>query len=531
MPLLLRASRLSKQFGNLMALRDVNLEISPSEVVGLAGRSGAGKSILIKVLSGMQSPDTGSLYFNGQHWQWPFAAQDLGIGIVYQEPALADAFDVTSNIFLGHEEGSRFWRWGMRIPDQSRMERKARELLDYLEVNVPSLQERVGNLSSEKRQLIAIAQVMTRPYQLIIVDDPSQLLSYPYQQKLLRLIQKWQEEETAVLFSSNNLDHLFAVADRIVVLRQGGVVGDFRTDETNREEVVSALVGTSERQERTPVIWALDSYYRARNQAETLRHNQMLLKRDLAVQDTINKHLLDQLGDQVEALDSANLALQDAQRRLLTEREEERKYLARELHDQMIQDLLSVNYQLEDVQSKLNGEEELVEDVADIRDNIRFLVEELRRICGNLRPPTIDSLGLGAALKSFTYAWSERTGITCDLKIDAKFGRLPEEIELSIFRIVQESLSNVWKHANATAVSVTLRHTSPRMLLISIADDGCGLQHDFDLASLSRDGHYGLLGISERVALMGGRLNYRNRKRGGLLIQVEIPHPRVVQEE
>lgn len=531
MPLLLRASQLSKQFGNLLVLQDVNLEISPAEVVGLAGRSGAGKSILIKVLSGMQVPDSGSLYFNGQHLQWPFAGQDLGVGIVYQEPALADSFDVTSNIFLGHEESSRFLRWGMQIPDQSKMEAKARELMNLLEVNVPSLEERVGNLSSEKKQLIAIAQVMTRPYHLIIVDDPSQLLSYPYQQKVLGLIQKWQKEGTAVLFSSNNLDHLFAVADRIVVLRQGRVVGNYRTDETNREEVVAALVGTSERQERTPVIWALDSYYRARNQAETLRHNQMLLKRDLAVQDTINKHLLDQLSDQVEALDSANLALQDAQRRLLTEREEERKHLARELHDQMIQDLLSVNYQLEDVQSKLNGNEVLADDVDDVRSTIRFLVEELRRICGDLRPPTIDSLGLGAALKSFTYAWSERTGMACELKIDAQFGRLPEEIELSIFRIVQESLSNVWKHASATAVSVTLRHTSPRMLLISIADDGVGLQKDFDLASLSRDGHYGLLGISERVALMGGRLNYRNRKRGGLLIQVEIPHPRVVQEE
>ena len=335
----------------------------------------------------------------------------------------------------------------------------------------------------------------------------------------------WQARGTAVLYSSNDLDHLFAVADRIVVLRQGRVVGNFRTDERNREDVVAAVIGTSERQERTPIIWALDSYYRARKQAETLRHNQMLLQRDLAVQDNINKQLLDQLSDQVQALDSANLALQDAQRRLLTDREDERKYLARELHDQMIQDLLSVNYQLEEVESKSNGNIELATDVARVRDDIRFLVEELRRICGDLRPPTIDSLGLDAALKSFTYAWSERTEIEVALSIDAKFGRLPEEIELSIFRIVQESLNNVWKHANATAVSVSLTHTSPRMLLLSIADNGTGLQKDFDLSSLSRDGHYGFLGISERVALMGGRLNYRNRKKGGLLIQVEVPHP------
>lgn len=531
MPLLLRASQLSKQFGSLVALQHVDLEIYPGEVVGLAGRSGAGKSMLIKVISGLQVPDSGGLYFDGNQLQWPFSAHELGIGIVYQEPALAESFDVTSNIFLGHELGRKLWRWTLNIPDQQRMEIEAQRLLDSLDVRVPSLSVPVGNLSSEQRQLIAIAQVMSRLFQFIIVDDPSQLLSYPYQQKVLGLIREWQEQGTAVLFSSNNLDHLFAVADRIVVLRQGQIAGNFRTDETNREEVVAAVIGTSERQERTPVIWALDSYYRARSQAETLQHNQMLLQRDLAVQDTINKHLLDQLSDQVAALDSANLALQDAQRRLLTEREEERKHLARELHDQMIQDLLSVNYQLEEVGSKTSDNVELVEDVADVRNDIRFLVEELRRICGDLRPPTIDSLGLDAALKSFSYAWSERTGIEVALEIDAKFGRLPEEIELSIFRIIQESLNNVWKHANATAVSVSLKHTSPRMLLITIADNGTGLNKDFDLGALSREGHYGLLGISERVALMGGRLNYRNRKKGGLLIQVEVPHPRVVQDD
>ena len=531
LPLFLRASQLSIQFGSLVALKDVDLSIQPGEVVGLAGRSGAGKSILIKVLSGLMTPDSGTLHFAGERLQWPFVAQELGIGIVYQEPALADRFDVTSNIFLGHEIKRKIGRWSINLPDQGKMEREAQRLLDSLDVRVPSLDQPVGTLSSEQRQLIAIAQVMSRPYQFIIVDDPSQLLSYPYQQKVLDLIRSWQRQGTAVLFSSNNLDHLFAVADRVVVLRQGQVVGNFRTDETNREDIVSTLIGTSDRQERTPVIWALDSYYRARNQAETLRHNQTLLQRDLAVQDTINKHLLDQLSEQVEALDSANLALQDAQRRLLTEREEERKHLARELHDQLIQDLLSVNYQLEDVESYANGDGQLADDVADIRGTIRFLVEELRRICGDLRPPTIDSLGLDAALKSFTYAWSERTGIEVDLKIDAQFGRLPEEIELSIFRIVQESLNNVWKHANATAVSVTLKHTSPRMLLVSIADDGHGMKKDLDLATLSREGHYGLLGISERVALMGGRLNFRNRKKGGLLIQVEIPHPRVVKEK
>jgi signal transduction histidine kinase len=363
------------------------------------------------------------------------------------------------------------------------------------------------------------------------VDDPSQLLSHPYQEKLLGQIRKWQQEGTAVLFSSQNLDHLFAVSDRLLVLRQGKLVGNFRTDETTRERVVAALVGTADRQQRTPVIWALDSYFQARRQAETLRHNQMLLQRDLAAQDNINRHLVQQLADQVKALDSANLALQDAQRRLLTEREEERKHLARELHDQLIQDLLSLNYQLEEIESKAeDNTPALADEITEVRGEVRSMVEELRRICGNLRPPTIDSLGLGSALQSYLHALQERTGLRTTLLLDTNLGRLPEEIELSIFRIIQEGLSNTWKHSGATCVEVTLKHTSPRMLLVSLADDGTGLELDFDLSQLSQSGHFGMLGISERVALMGGRLNFENKHQGGLLIQVEIPHPRVLHQ-
>ncbi len=253
----------------------------------------------------------------------------------------------------------------------------------------------------------------------------------------------------------------------------------------------------------------------------------MLLERDLAAQGNLNRQLVNQLAVQVKALDSANLALQDAQRRLLTEREQERKHLARELHDQLIQDLLSLNYRLEEIEEKVNGASEPLDDFQEVRKSIRTMVEDLRQICGNLRPPTIDSLGLGAALQSHSREWSERTGIKVILRMNANFGRLPETIELSIFRIVQEGLNNVWKHANASQVIISLQHTSPRLLLISLADNGVGLDEDFDLASLSREGHYGMLGISERVALLGGRLNFRNERSGGLLLQVEIPHPRV----
>lgn len=524
---LLEMNHVFRRVGNQVALQDVSLAVYAGEVIGLADRAGVSKSFLVAMLSGLQAPDSGMVVFSGRVLQWPFQNRAIGIEIIYQEPILADDLDVTSNIFLGHELSRSLLLPWLQIPDQRKMDERADQLLATLDVRLPSLHQKVAALSGEQRQLIAIAQVLGQPAQLIVVDNPGRMLSHPYQEKLLQLIRNWQKQGIAVLFSSTNLDHLFAVSDRIIVLRDGLLAANLPTDKTNREDVVAATVGTADREQRTPVIWALDSYFRAREQAETLRHNQTLLERDLAAQGNLNQQLVARLADQVKALDSANLALQDAQRRLLTEREQERKHLARELHDQMLQDLLSLSYQLEEIEEKATALPDLAEDVGDIRQHIGDMVEDVRRICGNLRPPTIDSLGLGSALQSYAHDWQERTGIEVALSLDSHFGRLPEALELSIFRIIQESLSNVRKHAQASQVIISLRHTSPRLLLISIADNGQGLSKSFDLAALGQAGHYGLLGVSERVALMGGRLNYQNQRDGGLLLQVEIPHPRV----
>ena len=522
---LLRCIHLSKTFGALPVLRHVSFEVAPGEVVGLAGRSGAGKSVLAALLAGIERPNEGDVYLDGQRMRWPLDARAAGIAVIHQQPVLVEQLDITGNIFLGNELGwPAFGRW-LRFPNRRGMDQRAAVILDNLGVAVPSLRERVVNLSSEQRQMVAIARVLVRPARLLVVDEPTVSLGYVFQQRLLDLISRRQRLGTAVIFSSNNLDHLFAVADRIIVLRDGRCVANYLTDDTGREEVVAALVGTADRQQITPIIWALDSYYRAREQAEKLSHQQTLLEQNLAAQDSLNRQLIDQLAVQVSALDSANLTLQDAQRRLLTEGEQERKALARELHDQVIQDLLSINYQLEEVEIDVHSTPH-AEQLTDARASIRALVDDVRQICGTLRPPTIDSLGLAAALYSYTSDWSARTGIGIQLAIDTQLGRLPETIELSIFRIVQEGLSNVRKHAQATSVQVNLTAISPRALMVSIADNGRGLGRKFDLATLTIDGHYGLLGISERVALLEGRLLVQDQPRGGALLQVEIPHPR-----
>jgi signal transduction histidine kinase len=526
---LLRAINLSKNFGSLLAVQGVSFEISPGEVVGLAGRSGSGKSVLVMLLSGLYTPSEGDLYLDNQRLDWPFHARQLGIGVIHQRPELADDLDITANLFLGRELGWPMNGGWLRIPRRRVMDRQASEIFAHLNIHFESLHEQATNLSGEERQLIAIARTLVQPSKLVIVDEPTLLLSYPYQQMMLSLIQEWQRKKIAVIFSSNNLEHIFAVTDRIIILREGCKVADMPTDQTERGEVVSALVGVKE--QRASSIWGFDSYELAREKVEKQRYYQMLLEKDLAAQDTFDQQILDQLAQQVQALDQANQSLREAQRRLMSEREDERKHLARELHDQVIQDLLSLNYQLEEIETDQAGRADLQKELTDVRDGMRELVEELRQICGNLRPPTIDSLGLDAALKSFGREWSQRSGIQLTLELDEYLGRLPKDLELSIFRIIQESLNNVSKHTLADAVKVNLKHISPRRLMISICDNGMGLPDNLDLNYLSAQGHFGLIGISERVALLGGRLHLQNLADGGLLLQVEIPHPRSIIED
>jgi signal transduction histidine kinase len=524
---LLKAENLSKSFGTLPVVLNVSLEVYTGEVVGVIGQSGSGKSTLAMLLAGFHTADEGELYFKGNQLRWPFHVRSLGIEVIHQSPSLAEDLDITSNIFLGNEIGwPPLGKW-LKVPNRHRMDQEAAQILETLGMQFSSLRLVVANLTSEQRQMIAIARVMTYRPDLIIIDDPTRLLGYSNQQNLLSLIQMWQNQGISVLFSSNNLDHLLAVTDRIIVLRKGRQVAEYRTDDVDRDEILAKMIGTSDQQQLTPIIWALDSYYRAREQAESIQQSKALVEKDLVAQETFRRKLIDQLAEQVTVLDSANLALQDAQRRLLTELEQERKHLAREIHDQIIQDLLSTNYQLEEVEADDDSPPSLRENLTVIRTNIRGLIEELRVICGNLRPPTIDSLGVGAAIQSFAQEWARRTNIALKLETDENLGRFPETIALSIFRIVQEGLNNVYKHAEASDVKVSLKHTSPRSLMIAISDNGRGIPEDFDLSALSSKGHYGLLGVSERVALLGGRLRLQNQSTGGLLIQVEIPHPRV----
>jgi signal transduction histidine kinase len=287
---------------------------------------------------------------------------------------------------------------------------------------------------------------------------------------------------------------------------------------------VELIVGSARDEQVSPLIWALESYHAAQKQAEELRQTQMSLQESLEARTSLNRQLFERLRNQVAALDQLNTALQATQRRLITEREDERKALARELHDQIIQDMLSVNYRLEEIEN-VEESQDLRKELELIRYGIRNMVGELRQLCGDLRPPSIEHHGLSAAIDSLAHEWAERNNIQLQLDIDPALGRLPETIELSVFRIVQEGLNNIRKHASAKHVRLSLQRTSAANLLVRLEDDGQGLAGPVDLAALSVQKHFGLVGISERVALLGGNMNIESSNDNGTILQVEIPSP------
>jgi signal transduction histidine kinase len=520
---LLRAINLSKRFGDVVALNGVTLEIEPGEVIGVVGRRGSGKSTLLHLFSGVHAPSSGHLYFDDRRVSLagPHHAQRLGIRLVHQKPVLAEQLDVIHNVFLGQE-----LRWPPRLgfPDWGRMGRSAVAVLEEYDLPASLLHEKPRNLSDEQRQVVALVRALARPARLFLLDDPWAVLSFQRQHRLVEQIKSLAAQGAAIVVSSDNLNHLFSVTHRILVLYEGRPVADRRTADCTPREIVELIVGTTRLEQVTPIIWALESYHTAQQQTEELRQTQATLRENLEAQGSLNRQLIERLRDQVTALDQLNTALQAAHRRLLSEREQERKYLARELHDQVIQDLLSFNYRLEDVAGDGQAGAQR-EELTAIRAGIRQVVSDLRQLCSDLRPPTIDSHGLSAAIRSDAQEWADRNNVKLKLEIDPNLGRLPEAIELSVFRIVQEGLRNIRKHAAAREVRLCLQRTPTASLLVRLSDDGRGLAEPPDLAALSAQKHFGLVGISERVALLGGTLMIESPSGGGVTLQIEIPSP------
>jgi len=218
---LLSLHGISKSFGAVQALRDVNLDILSGQVTALVGDNGAGKSTLIKATAGIWQPNEGEILWNGTpvHIRTPREADELGIATMYQDLALCDNLDIVQNMFLGHELLKH------RLLDENQMEITARQTLPDLSVTtVQSIRQPVGSLSGGQRQAVAVARAVMREAKLVVMDEPTAALGVSQTAQVLDLIKRLASRGIAVLVISHNLTDVFAVADRLAVLNLGHLV-------------------------------------------------------------------------------------------------------------------------------------------------------------------------------------------------------------------------------------------------------------------------------------------------------------------
>jgi len=236
---------ISKRFGAVQALQEVDFEVYEGEVVGLVGDNGAGKSTLIKAIAGVYRPDSGQYFFEGRevNVNSPREATALGIETVYQDLALCDNLDVVSNLFLGREMVGPGVPGGLQPLDEVTMEREVKRVIRELAVRIPSVRSQISGLSGGQRQGVAVARSVMWNSKVVLLDEPTAALGVAQTRQVRELILRLRERGLGVVVISHNLADIFDVTDRIIVLRLGRRVATFDAHGVNQEQVVGAITG------------------------------------------------------------------------------------------------------------------------------------------------------------------------------------------------------------------------------------------------------------------------------------------------
>ncbi len=244
MAALLQAKSVTKYFGAITALSDVNFEVHAGEVLGVVGDNGAGKSTLMKILSGLYTPSDGVLVYDGMPvtFRSPRDALNMGIEMVYQDFALAGNMPIYENIFLGREPGRKVA--GLTIVNHDEARRLAREHLEKLKIHVKSIDQNVEELSGGQRQAVAIARATAFDAKVVIMDEPTAALAIKEVGKVLDLIRSLKEHGVAVIVISHRMDDIFYACDRVMALYQGTNFAEALIKDTNRNEVIGWIMGT-----------------------------------------------------------------------------------------------------------------------------------------------------------------------------------------------------------------------------------------------------------------------------------------------
>jgi ABC-type sugar transport system ATPase subunit len=235
-----------KRFGAVEALKGVSMEARRGEVLALLGDNGAGKSTLVKCISGVHALDGGEILLDGLSaaLHSPAAARRAGIETVYQDLALFGNLTPAQNFYCGREIAGPEWLpRGLRFLNKRAMDREAAAIIDRLKVRLPKFDAPVALMSGGQRQAIAVARATVFASKLVMLDEPTAALGLRESRKVLDLIKQLRDEGNAVILITHNMEHVVELADRAVVLRQGRKVGELKPDRSNRQELVSMIVG------------------------------------------------------------------------------------------------------------------------------------------------------------------------------------------------------------------------------------------------------------------------------------------------
>lgn len=256
---LIHAEDIGKHFGNVLALRDITLEVRPGEVVCVLGDNGAGKSTLIKILSGVFRPDEGRYLVEGNevHFSSPRDALDHGIATVFQDLAMIPLLSVSRNFFLGNEPTRGFGP--LKRFDVRRAERITREELGAMGIDIRDTAQPVGTLSGGERQSIAIARAIHRGAKVLILDEPTSALGVKQAAVVLRYVVRARERGVGVIFITHNPHHAYPVGDRFLLLNRGQSMGTFTKAELDRAHLVQMMAGGEELTQLQHELASVDS--------------------------------------------------------------------------------------------------------------------------------------------------------------------------------------------------------------------------------------------------------------------------------
>ena len=247
------ARGISKYFGAVSALEDVDFDTKRNEITGLVGDNGARKSTLIKILSGVYESNAGEIYFENEKVNFgsPEESRKLGIEVIHQDMALVDELSVWENIFLGKLLGKKIITAPFSIIDKGRMKDESEKLLKRIGISALSSESKVGYLSGGQKKSVAIARTMYWNAKVIFMDEPTAALGVGEVRRVLDLIRSLKETGVSIVFISHNLQEIFSTVDRIVVLHKGKIAGIRNIKETNQDEIIKLIMGDGIENNRT----------------------------------------------------------------------------------------------------------------------------------------------------------------------------------------------------------------------------------------------------------------------------------------